>query len=118
VFLNRIRIGMMLQTDATISYMKKERLGQGHSRRVLYSDLAIDDPFNSYMYTGLPPHPVGLSGRVALHAAFYPASSDYLFFVAIPQSGGRHFFSARYDAEHQRREREWREWLNSNNIFS
>ncbi|NIZ19272.1 endolytic transglycosylase MltG [Entomospira culicis] len=117
VFLNRLAVGDLLRTDATINYMKKERLGQGHARRVLYADLAIDDPFNSYKYAGLPPHPVGLSGRVALKAVFYPPQTDYYFFVAIPQTNGKHHFSVTYE-EHLKHARIWQEWLNKNNIYS
>ncbi len=76
IFLNRLRDGMALQTDASISYMT----GSDRSRSTL-ADLKIDSPFNTYMYRGLPPAPINSPGKSAIEAVLNPAPTDYLFFL-------------------------------------
>ncbi|NIZ47341.1 endolytic transglycosylase MltG [Entomospira nematocerorum] len=115
VFKNRLAIGMRLETDATIMYAKKERQAKDHVQRILFSDLQIDDPYNTYKHAGLPPTPIGLSGKTALTAAFYPATTDYLFFVLIPESKGKHHFSRSFE-EHVHHANIYRKWLNQKNI--
>jgi len=87
VYLNRLRIGMKLQADPTVQYILGEK-----PRRLLFSDLKIDSPYNTYMHHGLPPGPINSPGSVALKAAIYPAQCDYLYFVASGD-GGHHFAS-------------------------
>lgn len=88
VFLNRLRRGMLLQCDPTVAYALKRRgLWEG---RLLSKDLALDDPYNTYRYGGLPPGPICSPGRASLHAALHPAATRYLYFVAKP-GGGHHF---------------------------
>ncbi|NIZ40149.1 endolytic transglycosylase MltG [Entomospira entomophila] len=111
VFKNRLAIGMRLETDATIMYAKKERQENDHVQRILFSDLQIDDPYNTYKHAGLPPSPIGLSGKTALMAAFYPATTDYLFFVLVPESNGKHHFSRNFE-EHVYHANIYRKWLN------
>ncbi len=89
VFLNRLRRGMLLQCDPTVVYALKRR-GAWHGR-LHHDDLAIDDPYNTYRYPGLPPGPIDCPGRGALRAALVPAHTDDLYFVAKP--GGGHVFS-------------------------
>ncbi len=89
VFLNRLRRGMLLQCDPTVVYALKLR---GAWRgRLLRADLALDDPYNTYRYPGLPPGPIDSPGRLALRAAIRPAATDDLYFVARPEGG--HAFS-------------------------
>lgn len=71
IFLNRLRIGMRLQTDASINYYT----GSGRSRSTS-SDLQLDTPYNSYKYAGLPPSPVGNPGGNAIQAVLDPAKTD------------------------------------------
>jgi UPF0755 protein len=78
VFNNRLRIGMMLQTDPTVIYGLGERF-DGNLRRV---DLLTDTPWNTYTRAGLPPTPIAMPGKAALLAAVQPASSAALYFVA------------------------------------
>jgi UPF0755 protein len=91
---------MRLEADPTIQYI----LPDG-PRRLLYSDLRIDSPFNTYRNYGLPPAPIGSPGRQSILAALYPEQHTYLFFVADGKGG--HKFSRSY-SEHQRAVREWR----------
>ena len=77
VFYNRLKIGMPLQSDATIQYAFDER-----KERVMYKDLKIDSPYNSYLNKGLPPTPICSPGVKSIEAALYPATTDYLYFVA------------------------------------
>lgn len=100
VFLNRLGINMLLQADATLQYAFPER-----KSRVLYSDLELDSPYNSYKYTGLPPGPIGSPGRAALEAVHQPADTDYLYFVARKDGSGEHVFG-RTLAEHNKNRRE------------
>ncbi len=85
VYHNRLRVGMPLQADPTVQYA----LGE-HRERVLYRDLEVDSPYNTYRHPGLPPGPIASPGRASLEAALYPAAVPYLFFVAHPD--GHHEF--------------------------
>jgi UPF0755 protein len=78
VFTNRLRIDMPLQTDPTVIYGMFERF-DGNLRRV---DLQTDHPWNTYTRKGLPPTPIAMPGKDALHAALHPATSQALYFVA------------------------------------
>lgn len=88
VFLNRLKIDMKLDCDATLQYIFPER-----KSRVLYRDLEIDSPYNTYKYKGLPPGPIGSPGKAALEAVHQPAKSKYYYFVAKKDGSGEHVFS-------------------------
>ena len=88
VFGNRLRRGMLLQTDPTVIY----GLGDGFNGNLTRADLERDTPWNTYTRAGLPPTPIAMPGRAALAAATRPAQTDALYFVAA--GGGRHTFSA------------------------
>ena len=92
VYYNRLKKGMRLEADPTIQYA----LGR-HTARVLYRDLEIDSPYNTYRRSGLPPGPIGSPGAPSIAAATQPANVPYLFFVAHPD--GHHEFRTTY-AEH------------------
>jgi UPF0755 protein len=95
VFVNRLRLGMRLQSDPTVIYGLGSRYdGSLHTR-----DLATDTPYNSYTRAGLPPTPIALPGAASLHAAMHPAASNVLYFVATGNGDGSHHFSATL-AEH------------------
>ncbi|MBN1241528.1 MAG: endolytic transglycosylase MltG [Spirochaetales bacterium] len=100
VFYNRIQIGMPLQSCATVVYVITEELGKPHPELLLYRDLEIESPFNTYMYRGLPPAPIANPGLVALVAALEPEETDYLYFRLVDAAAGRHKFSVTYD-EHE-----------------
>ncbi len=88
VFSNRLRAGMLLQTDPTVIYGMGERF-DGNLRKV---DLQTDSPYNTYMRAGLPPTPIAQPGKAALLAAVQPASTPALYFVA--RGDGSSEFSA------------------------
>lgn len=84
VYYNRLRRGMLLQADPTIQYIIPDG-----PRRLLYRDLSINSPYNTYRYPGLPPGPVNNPGKASIHAAIYPESHDFYYFVADGQGGHR-----------------------------
>ncbi|MGG5254950.1 endolytic transglycosylase MltG [Neobacillus sp. SM06] len=79
VFYNRIQKGMPLQTDPTILYAQGK-----HKDRVLYEDLKVNSPYNTYKNPGLPPGPIANAGRISIEAALNPAKTDYYYFLAAP----------------------------------
>ena len=85
VFYNRLKIGMPLQSDATIQYIFKER-----KKIVTYKDLEIDSPYNSYKNKGLPPTPISNPGIESIKATLYPEKTDYLYFVAKMDGGNNY----------------------------
>ena len=85
VFYNRMKIDMPLQTDPTVLYA----LGK-HKDRVLYADLEVQDPYNTYVNKGLPPGPIAGAGKSSLEAVIDPSQTDYLFFLA-DKEGVNHF---------------------------
>lgn len=85
VYYNRLSMGMPLQADPTVQYA----IGH-HVDRILYRDLTIDSPYNTYAHVGLPPGPIASPGGPSLRAALAPAKVPYLYFVAAQD--GHHEF--------------------------
>jgi UPF0755 protein len=94
VFHNRLKEGMNLESCATVEYVVKKS-----SYLLTREDLKFDSPYNTYMYSGLPPAPICSPGLKSIIAALNPSKTDYLFFVA--KGDGSHAFSKTYD-EHLR----------------
>jgi len=92
VFYNRLKMGKRLQSCATIQYI----LGKT-KERLLYKDLKVKSPYNTYLHSGLPPGPISNPGSKSLLAALNPARVDYLYFVS--KHDGSHYFSKTY-SEH------------------
>ena len=90
VYYNRLRRGMLLQADPTVQYALGHHVG-----RVLYKDLAVQSPYNTYVHKGLPPGPIASPGVASLAAAANPATVPYLYFVASPD--GHHEFRMTLD---------------------
>jgi UPF0755 protein len=97
VFYNRLKIGMALQSCATVVYVITEIQGKPHPAQLFNRDLEIRDPYNTYLRPGLPPGPISAPGEVAIKAAFYPGTSDYLYFRLTDLSTGQHYFSRTLD---------------------
>jgi UPF0755 protein len=96
VYINRLRIGMRLQSDPSVIYGIRNY--DGNIRK---SDLRRDGPYNTYTRAGLPPTPIALPGREAIVATLHPEKTDALFFVAVGDGSGGHLFAAT-GAEHYR----------------
>jgi UPF0755 protein len=94
VYWNRLRKPMRLQADPTVQYAIPQ-----HTERVLYKDLEVASPYNTYQHDGLPPGPIASPGEASIAATLAPADVPYLFFVAYPD--GHHEFRTTF-AEHQR----------------
>ena len=105
VFLNRLRIGMKLQSDPTVAYSASGGTGV-LSHGLTRAELERDDPYNTYRIGGLPPGPISMPGLASLRAVTQPAQSDDLYFVA--DGTGGHVF-ARTQEEHLRNVAHWRE---------
>lgn len=93
VFYNRIEAGMPLQTDPTVLYA----LGS-HKDKVLYKDLEVNNPYNTYQNKGLPPGPIAGAGKSSLEATLSPTDTNYYYFLA--DTDGNNHFSKTYE-EHQ-----------------
>lgn len=96
VYHNRLKKGMLLQADPTVQYA----LG-GIKRKLKYSDLQVDNKYNTYKYSGLPPGPICSPSSSSIEAAANPANTDYLFFVAKGDGSNQHNFATNF-AEHQK----------------
>ncbi len=105
VFLNRLRSGMKLQSDPTVSYAVTGGLG-GLDRPLTRADLEIDSPYNTYRYAGLPPGPIAMPSLSAIQAVMHPLTTDDLYFVA--DGTGGHAF-ARTEDEHRQNVTRWRQ---------
>ncbi len=97
VYINRLRKGMRLQSDPTVIY----GIGPRYDGNIRKRDLLSDNPYNTYTRAGLPPTPIALPGHDAIVATLNPEKTDALFFVAIGDGSGGHYFSATF-AEHNR----------------
>lgn len=95
VFMNRLHEGMRLESDATVQYV----LGK-QKDRILYEDLEIEDPYNTYRNKGLPPGPIASPGLTSLKATLDPEDHDYLYFVTKKDGSRAHYFAKTF-AEHK-----------------
>lgn len=100
VFVRRLARGMLLQTDPTVIY----GMGERYKGRITRTDLRTPTPYNTYTNAGLPPTPIAMVGREAIHAALHPADGTSLYFVA--RGDGSHVFSDTLD-QHNRAVREY-----------
>ncbi len=88
VFIRRLEQKMLLQTDPTVIY----GMGESYQGNIKSKDLTTATPYNTYIISGLPPTPIAMPGRAALHAVLHPAEGDSVYFVA--RGDGTHVFSA------------------------
>jgi len=111
VYLNRLKVGEKLQADPTVVYA----VGQFDLKRVLYSHLGFDSPYNTYMYTGLPPGPICMPSLASLEAVINAEEHNYMFFCAKADNSGIHAFAVTY-ADHVKNANAFAAWMNKNNI--
>ncbi|WP_296667872.1 endolytic transglycosylase MltG [Demequina sp.] len=108
VIYNRLDIDMKLEFDSTVKYLSP-------SEGVFTSDdeRAIDSPYNTYKYTGLPPGPIAGPGESSIKAAVQPAETDYLFFVTVNLTTGETKYASEY-SDHLKNVEELRSWVAEN----
>lgn len=117
VYLNRLKINMPLQADPTVIYAVKKHTGNFDTiiKRVLYKDLELDSPYNTYKYTGLPPGPITMPDINSIDAVLTPEKHEYIYFVADVVNFGYHKF-AKTLSQHNANKQEYVRWLNNQNI--
>ena len=96
VIYNRLEIGQRLQIDATIQYILEEP-----KEFLLYKDLEIPSPYNTYLEDGLPPGPIASPGRASIYAALNPGQTDYFYYNYKYDGSGEHYFSKTFDEHNQ-----------------
>ena len=113
VYLNRLDQGMALQADPTVIYALKLRDNDFDQiiKRVLYNDLFINSPYNTYQNVGLPPGPIAMPDVDAIDAVLNAEKHDYLYFCASVEKFGYHAFATTY-AQHQVNAKKYAEWMN------
>ena len=113
VYLNRLEQGMPLQADPTIIYAVKLRENDFDQiiKRVLYGDLTINSPYNTYVNIGLPPGPIAMPDITAIDAVLNPDNNDYIYFCASVERFGYHEFASTYP-QHQINAKKYADWLN------
>jgi UPF0755 protein len=108
VFQNRLDIGMPLQSCATISY-----LTSGSTFTNTPEERASKNPYNTYLYPGLPVGPIGAPGTTAIDAALNPIEGPWFYFVAVNLETGETEFNETY-AGHLKSVKRWDTWLRAN----
>lgn len=112
LYLNRIRMGMALQSDPTVIYA----LGDFTINRVLDKDKEVDSPYNTYKHSGLPPGPINIPEISSIDAVLNFKKSDYLYMCAKEDFSGKHNFAKTLD-EHNRNAQKYRNALNKRKIM-
>ena len=116
VYFNRLKKNMKLQADPTVVYTIKEKKGfDTKIRRVLYKDLKIKSPYNTYIHRGLPPGPIYMPDFSSIESVLNLENHKYLFFVADVKRPGYHMFAST-NREHNKNKRQYTNWLRKNKI--
>lgn len=117
LYVNRIKRSMLLQADPTVIFAKKKAENDFDQviKRVLYRDLELDSPYNTYKYTGVPPGPITMPDLSSINAVLNHENHDYLFMVANVNEPGYHKF-AKTLAQHNRNRAEYVRWINSQGV--
>lgn len=111
LYLNRLRIGQKLQSDPTAIFA----LYKNDIRRVTSEHLKYDSPYNTYIYSGLPPGPINIPPGQVIDAVLNPQDHNYYYMCAKPEYSGKHNFAKDYNT-HLKNARKYHKWLKENNI--
>ncbi|WP_026451881.1 endolytic transglycosylase MltG [Aequorivita capsosiphonis] len=117
VYYNRLKVGMLLQADPTVIYALKHESGDYNQiiKRVLYKDLELDSPYNTYKYAGVPPGPIAMPDISSIDAVLNPEKHDYYYFVADVTNFGYHKF-AKSLSQHNANKAEYVRWVNAQGL--
>lgn len=117
VYMNRYKRGMKLDADPTVIYAIKKNTGNFDTiiKRVLYKDLSLDSPYNTYKYAGIPPGLISMPDISSIDAVLNYEHHDYIYFVADVKNFGYHKF-AKTLSEHNRNKKEYIRWINEKGI--
>jgi UPF0755 protein len=117
VYLNRLEKRMKLQADPTVIYALRRAANDYDLiiRRVLYRDLKINSPYNTYKHKGIPPGPIAMPDLSAIEAVLNPKKHDYIFFVADVKNFGYHKFASTL-REHNKNKKEYVAWIKEQKI--
>ena len=117
VYMNRYKNGWKLDADPTVIYAIKEKTGNFDTiiKRVLYKDLELDSPYNTYKYRQLPPGPIFMPDISSIDAVLNYEDHDFYYFVADVENFGYHKF-AKTLAQHNRNKQEYVRWINKQGI--
>lgn len=118
VYVNRLKKRMKLQADPTVIYALKFKYQNFDTviKRVLYKDLKIKSPFNTYRNRGLPPGPITMPDISAIDAVLNYEKHNYLYFVANPDNPGYHLFAIN-GRGHAKNKKRYTDWLNRNSVY-
>ena len=108
---------MPLQADPTVIFAIKQKLGDFDTviKRVLYKDLEIDSPYNTYKYPGIPPGPISMPDISSIDAVLNAEKHNFYYFVANVEQFGYHKFATTL-SQHNRNKQEYVRWINSQRI--
>ncbi|MEE9363322.1 MAG: endolytic transglycosylase MltG [Cellulophaga sp.] len=117
VYLNRLKVRMLLGADPTVIYAIKLQENNFNKviKRVLYKDLKIDSPYNTYKYAGLPPGPIAMPDITAIDAVLNSEKHDYYYFVANVENFGYHKFAETLK-QHNRNKIQYIQWIKKQKI--
>lgn len=117
VYMNRLKNGMKLDADPTVIYALKLKSGNFDTiiKRVLYKDLTIDSPYNTYLYKQLPPGPIAMPDISSIDAVLNYQDHNYLYFVADVENFGYHKFAENL-AQHNRNKQAYVRWINAQGV--
>ena len=118
VYINRIKVGMLLQADPTVIYSKKllDNNFDQQIKRVLYKDLKLDSPYNTYKYAGIPPGPIIMPDISSIDAVLNYEHHNYYYVVADITNFGYHNF-AKNLAQHNRNKKEYVRWISKQKVI-
>ena len=118
VYINRLNRKMKLQADPTVIYALKLKYQNFDTliKRVLYKDLKIKSPFNTYLHKGIPPGPITMPQLSVIEAVLNYERHNFLYFVANPKKPGYHLFATN-GRDHNRNKKVYTDWLNRNRVY-